>query len=75
LTKLPCENYTKLYNALLDNQVEDRMRESILAIGSIWTSAWVDAGQPQLQTQKINENDTQRDSFNVKLDLKLRDHE
>jgi hypothetical protein len=75
LTKLPCENYTKLYNALLDNQVEDRMRESILAIGSIWTSAWVDAGQPHLQTQKINENDTPRDSFNVKLDLKLRDHE
>ena len=75
LTKLPCESYTKLYNNLLDDQVEDRMRESILSIGSIWTSAWVDAGQPQLQIQTINENDTPRDSFSVKLDLKPRDHE
>jgi len=28
--------------------VERQMRSSILAIGSYWYSAWVDAGQPDL---------------------------
>jgi len=26
------------------------MRASILAIGSYWYSAWIDAGQPELST-------------------------
>jgi hypothetical protein len=28
--------------------VQRRMRSSILAVGSYWYSAWVDAGQPDL---------------------------
>lgn len=40
--------YSSAYNAMLGNQVERRMRASILAIGSIWYTAWVDAGQPDL---------------------------
>ena len=38
---------------MLGNQVERRMRASILAVGSIWYTAWVDAGQPDLT--KLNE--------------------
>ncbi len=48
VTKLPCYDYAKLYNVQLDNQVEERFRSCILAIGSIWMSAWTDAGQPLL---------------------------
>ena len=33
---------------MLDNQVERRIRASVLAVGSIWYTAWVDAGQPDL---------------------------
>jgi len=78
LTKLPCETYTRLYNEMLDQQVERRMQASILAIGSIWTSAWVDAGQPILETNQIDEESIvqSQDSLHVqKREIKVRDHE
>lgn len=42
------EEYSKAYSDMLNGQVERRMRASIIAIGSFWFSAWVDAGQPDL---------------------------
>ncbi|MBS1530614.1 MAG: S1/P1 Nuclease, partial [Bacteroidetes bacterium] len=42
------EAYTKAYNATLKGMVERRLRASIAEIGSYWYSAWVDAGQPDL---------------------------
>ena len=41
-------SYAKAYNATLKGMVERRMRASVLEIGSYWYSAWVDAGQPNL---------------------------
>lgn len=43
-----CEDYAAAYHTKLDGQVELRMRDAILSIGSIWYSAWIDAGQPDL---------------------------
>lgn len=40
--------YAKAYQTMLHKMVERRMRSSILAVGSFWYSAWVDAGQPDL---------------------------
>lgn len=40
--------YTRKYNTLLNGMVERRMRSAILEVGSFWYSAWVDAGQPDL---------------------------
>lgn len=40
--------YAKDYHSTLNGMVERRMRKSILMIGSLWYSAWVDAGQPDL---------------------------
>jgi len=40
--------YAKAYQKMLNKMVERRMRESILSVGSYWYSAWVDAGQPDL---------------------------
>jgi hypothetical protein len=42
------EAYAKAYHAALKGMVQRRMRSSILEIGSFWYSAWVDAGQPDL---------------------------
>ncbi len=42
------EAYARKYNALLNNMVERRMRSAILEVGNFWYSAWVDAGQPDL---------------------------
>jgi hypothetical protein len=41
--------YSKMYHKMLSGMVERRMRASILMVGSIWYTAWVDAGQPDLK--------------------------
>jgi hypothetical protein len=41
--------YSKLYHNMLHGMVERRMRASVLMVGSIWYTAWVDAGQPDLK--------------------------
>jgi hypothetical protein len=40
--------YSTTYHALLNGMVRRRMRSAILAVGSFWYSAWIDAGQPDL---------------------------
>jgi hypothetical protein len=40
--------YTLAYHKMLKGMVERQMRASILSAGSFWYSAWVDAGQPDL---------------------------
>jgi hypothetical protein len=40
--------YTIAYNNGLKGMVERRMRQSIYAVASFWYTAWVDAGQPDL---------------------------
>ena len=41
--------YTIAYNKLLGGMIERRMRQSIYAIASLWYTAWIDAGQPDLK--------------------------
>ena len=40
--------YSKAYHKMLAGMVQRKMRQSILSVGSFWFSAWVDAGQPNL---------------------------
>jgi len=40
--------YAAAYHKMLKGMVERRMRSAILEVGSYWYSAWVDAGQPDL---------------------------
>jgi hypothetical protein len=40
--------YARAYHKMLKGMVQRRMRSAILAVGSYWYSAWVDAGQPDL---------------------------
>jgi hypothetical protein len=46
--RTPCEYYARAYQQAMKGMVERRMREAILGVGSIWYSAWIDAGQPRL---------------------------
>ena len=41
--------FSKAYEEAMQGMVEQRMNASVLAIGSIWYSAWVVAGQPDLE--------------------------
>lgn len=40
--------YSRAYQKMLKGMVERQMRSSILSVGSFWYSAWIDAGQPDL---------------------------
>jgi hypothetical protein len=42
------EAYALAYQKMLNGMVQRRIRASILSVGSFWFSAWVDAGQPNL---------------------------
>jgi hypothetical protein len=44
------EEYSKKYHDAMKGMVERQMRSSILEIGSFWYSAWVDAGQPDMNS-------------------------
>lgn len=43
-----CEAYADAYHQAMDGMVERQMRKSVRAIGSSWFTAWVNAGQPDL---------------------------
>ncbi len=43
------QEYSKEYHLRLGGQVERRMREAIRTVGSMWYTAWVNAGQPDLE--------------------------
>ena len=42
-------DYSAAYHKMLDGMVERRLRASILVTASLWLTAWVNAGQPDLQ--------------------------
>jgi len=48
-----CPAYAKAYQERMDGMVEQRMRQSVQRIGSVWYTAWVDAGQPDISELDI----------------------
>lgn len=46
--QLYSKEFTKAYEDAMDGMVERRMNAAIITLGSYWYSAWVDAGQPNL---------------------------
>ncbi|MBK7382889.1 MAG: S1/P1 Nuclease [Flavobacteriales bacterium] len=58
-------DFTKAYEDAMMGMVEQRMNASIIAVGSFWYSAWVNAGQPDLD--RLEQKDV---SDSLKLVLK-----
>ncbi len=48
-----CRAFAKAYADRMKGMVQDRMTATVHALGSLWYTAWVDAGQPDL-TSLIN---------------------
>jgi hypothetical protein len=46
--QLYSKDFSKAYEEAMGGMVERRMNAAIIAVGSFWYSAWVDAGQPNL---------------------------
>jgi hypothetical protein len=47
-TKVYSYEFSQAYHSRMNGMVERRMRKAIISVGSIWYTAWVDAGQPDL---------------------------
>jgi len=47
--KVYSKEFSSDYHTMLNGQVERRMRKSIHTIGSMWYTAWVNAGKPDLK--------------------------
>ncbi len=41
--------YSNAYHTALNGMVEARMQKSVLALGNLWYSAWIEAGKPDLK--------------------------
>ena len=52
-TRMECPDYIIAYNDRLNGMVERRMRAAIHAIGSVWYTAWVNAGKPKLNSNEL----------------------
>ncbi|NRB64377.1 MAG: hypothetical protein HRU40_15345 [Saprospiraceae bacterium] len=50
--RVECRAYASAYQESMRGMVESRWRASIRTIGSAWYTAWVDAGQPNLEVLK-----------------------
>ncbi len=48
LVQVYSKEFCDAYQEMMNGMVERRMRDAIIAVGSIWYTAWVDAGQPDL---------------------------
>lgn len=48
VVKVYSREYTEDYDKLLNGMVERRMREAIITVSSLWYTAWVNAGKPDL---------------------------
>lgn len=74
--------FTKAYDKMLNGMIERRMRQSIYAIASLWYTAWVDAGQPdlskltnlKLSEEEINEIENLKQLWQKNI-IKGREHE
>jgi hypothetical protein len=75
-------DYSKAYHRVLEGMVEKQMRAAIRCIASYWFTAWIDAGQPDLNLligYKPSEEELQRNREAYELwkqgNVKARPHE
>jgi hypothetical protein len=66
--KVKSADYSLAYHTKLDGMVERRLRLSIISIGNLWYSAWVDAGQPILEGMQKSDNPFTNE---IIIDLKI----
>jgi hypothetical protein len=52
--KVYSRDFSKEYSNRLNGMQERRMKASIKAVGSFWYTAWINAGQPDLDNLKMN---------------------
>ncbi len=76
------EDYSNAYHNMLNGMVERRLTQSIIKVGSYWYTAWVNAGQPNLNelmekkpTQELVKEDEELNKLFQDNKIKGREHE
>lgn len=79
--KVYSEGYSKEYHNMLQGQVERRMKSAVITIGSLWYTAWINAGQPDL-SKFIDNSKTSDEEYVKEIEnsgkadsVRVRDHE
>lgn len=82
LMKTYSEEYSDEYHKMLNGMVERRLTQSIIKVGSYWYTAWVNAGQPDLNellekkpSQQLLEEDLKLDKEYQSGKIKGREHQ
>lgn len=71
-----CKQFSDAYHKRLSGMVEQRMRSAILSVGTVWFTAWVNAGQPDFQKLESTEVVLEKSPVNKELQkMKGRSHE
>jgi hypothetical protein len=80
-TRVYSKDFSTNYHKKLNGQVERRMQSAIQMVGDFWYTAWVDAGQPNLDSllrQEFSAQDLKElepENGGVNPDIKTRQHE
>ncbi|MCB0400942.1 MAG: zinc dependent phospholipase C family protein [Flavobacteriales bacterium] len=81
LVKTYSEEYSTEYHTMMNGMVERRLTQSIIKVGSYWYTAWVNAGQPDLNallekqpSEELLQEDEQLNKDYQSGKIKGRDH-
>jgi len=80
LSRQYSEDFALNYADQMSNMVEKRMRKAIQRLASYWFTAWVEAGQPNLDDLELGKkliaaNDSLEKAYQQAIEIKGRDHE
>jgi hypothetical protein len=75
--RIQCESYARAYHEAMQGMVEDRMSSAIHATGSIWYTAWINSGQPDIDALLAGNEvlDIKEEDIKENPNVKSRDHE
>lgn len=74
-TRVYSRAFTVAYNDMLSGQVERQMRRSVKMIADFWYTAWIDAGQPDLNSLLKNPIEVPEEKMDNNKPLNVREHE
>jgi len=60
--RIECQEFARAYQDRMQGMVEERMVQSMQAVGSSWYTAWIDAGKPDLPNMPVLLNSEQINS-------------
>jgi hypothetical protein len=59
-------SFSRQYNSIMNGMIERRMQQSIYSVASLWYTAWVNAGQPNLENlTPLNFTEEDKKAFNL----------